>query len=157
MSQDPRSDEALMAKVGEGDEAALRALYARYAGLVFSVAAKVAPRATAEDVVQEVFLTLWRKHGTFDPARGTLRAWLARIAKNRALNERRREATARETDGSPDDVADDAPQPDEAQWLAHREHVLRDAAAALPEPQRRAVSLAFFDELAHAEVASVLG
>ncbi len=157
MASDTLSDEALLGRMGEGDEEALRVLYARYAGLVFSVAARVAPEA-AEDVVQEVFLTLWRKHETFDAQRGPFRSWLARIAKNRALNERRRRAArGHESEEALVDVADAAPTPDEASWIAHRRDVLRRAVEALPAAQRRAVSLAFFDELAHAEVASVLG
>jgi RNA polymerase sigma-70 factor (ECF subfamily) len=158
MPSDPPSDEALLARVGEGDEEALRALYARHAGLVFSIAARVAPAETAEDVVQEVFLTLWRKHETFDAGKGTFKAWLARIAKNRALNERRRRGTrGHDGDAALEGVADDALPADEAQWIAHRREVLRAAVDALPAPQRRAVSLAFFDELAHAEVATALG
>jgi RNA polymerase sigma-70 factor (ECF subfamily) len=162
MPVDPPSDEALVARVGAGDEAALRALYARHAGLVFSIAARVAPAEAAEDVVQEVFLALWRKSETFDPQKGTFKSWLGRIAKNRALNERRRRAAsagaaAPDPEAALAEVADDAPPPDEARWIAHRQKVLHDAVDALPEAQRRAVSLAFFDELPQSEVASVLG
>jgi len=84
------TDEALVARLGLGDEDALRALHHRYAALVFTVAARFVDAATAEEVAQDVFVTLWKKHETFDPARGAFKSWLVQIARRRALNELRR-------------------------------------------------------------------
>jgi RNA polymerase sigma-70 factor (ECF subfamily) len=113
--------------------------------------------ATAEEVVQDVFVTLWKKHETFDPARGSFKSWIAQIARRHALNEVRREhARGRHTDEEIAQVPDDAIEPDEAQWLAHRRSVIRAAVDALPPAQRQALSLAFFDELTHKQIASAL-
>jgi RNA polymerase sigma factor (sigma-70 family) len=153
----PDSDEGLVARLGRRDEDALRALHHRYAALAFTVAVRFVDAATAEEVVQDVFVTLWRKHGTFDPARGPFKSWIAQIAKNRALNElRRRQGRGPHTDEPLDELPDDSLEPDEAQWQAHRRMAIRAAVDALPAAQRQALSLAFFDELTHEQIASFL-
>jgi RNA polymerase sigma-70 factor (ECF subfamily) len=151
------TDETLVAMLGHGQEDALRALHHRYAALVFTQAARIVDAATAEEVVQDVFVTLWKKHETFDPARGSLRSWIVQIARRRALNElRRKQGRGRHSDEPLAQLSDDALEPDEAQWLAHRRAVIRAAVDALPSAERQALSLAFFDELTHEQIASVL-
>jgi RNA polymerase sigma-70 factor (ECF subfamily) len=153
----PETDVALVARLGRGDEDALRALHRRYAALVFTVASRFVDAATAEEVAQDVFVTLWKKHETFDPARGSLKSWLVQIARRRALNElRRKEGRDQHSDELLAQLSDDALEPDEAQWLAHRREVVRAAVDALPAAQRQALSLAFFDELTHDQIASAL-
>ena len=153
----PDADEALVARLRAGDEEALRALHRRHAALVFTVAARFVDSSTAEEIVQDVFVTLWKKHETFDPERGSLRAWIVQIARRRALNElRRTQGRAEQGDEALAALPDDALEPDEAQWLAHRRAVLRAAVDALPEDQRRALSLAYFDELTHEQIALAL-
>lgn len=151
-------DEELVARLGSGDENALRVLYRRYASLVFTVAARVVDSSAGEEVVQDVFMTLWRKHEQFDPARGTLKSWLCQVARHAALNVLRRQGrTARETsDDEASEIADESLQPDEALWLAHRQSVLRAAVSSLPEREREALSLAYFEELTHEQIAAAL-
>ncbi len=151
------TDEALVARLADRDEDALRELHRRYAGLVFGVAARVVGDASAEEVVQDVFVTLWEKHASFDPARGAFKPWLVSIARRRASNKRRDARSPRGDDGALEDLASDAEPPDEAHWRAHRRAVVRAAVEALPEEQRRALSLAFFDELTHEQIAKLLG
>ena len=74
----PEPDQSLVARLDRGDQDALRALHRRYAPLVFTVAARFVDAPTAEEVVQDVFFTLWKKHATFDPARGTIKSWMCR-------------------------------------------------------------------------------
>src|SRR5262245_64009656 len=88
-SQDP-SDAELMRRVAGGSEGALDALHARFARPIFALASQALDRAAAEDIVQDVFLVVWRKAGLFDEERGSVRAWLLQIAHNRVLNELRR-------------------------------------------------------------------
>lgn len=150
-------DEELVARLGSGDENALRALHQRYAALVFTVAARIVDTTTAEDVVQDVFVTLWRKHRTFDPSRGSFKSWIVQVARHRALNElRSRKSRGRHDEEPLERLADDSLEPDEMQWLEHRRAAVRKAVDALPAPQRQALSLAFFDELTHEQIASVL-
>jgi len=84
------SDEELMSQLAAGRQDALGPLHGRYASLVYNVAAQTIGGATAEEIVQDVFVAVWRKAGTFDPSRGTFRAWVLRIAHLRVLNELRR-------------------------------------------------------------------
>jgi RNA polymerase sigma-70 factor (ECF subfamily) len=69
-----RDDEELTSELATGRQEALGPIHSRYASLVFGLAARSLDRATAEAITQEVFLTVWQKAATFDPARGTLRA-----------------------------------------------------------------------------------
>lgn len=152
-------DEELMRRLAAGRPEALQPLHARYAPIVFGIAVRPLGRAAAEEVVQEVFLAVWRKAASFDPARGSLRGWLLRIARNHVLNEIRSRSRRPHTEGSADsdDLAvDPAPGPSEALWQSHRRVVLLEAIEALPARQAQALRLAYFEELTHEQVASLL-
>ncbi len=164
-SLDGAANRELVARLGAGDEGALRTLHRRYAPLVFTVAARIVDDAAAEEVVQDVFMTLWQKHDAFDPSRGPLKPWLCQVARRQALNAaraRKRDAKAGaaknqgEGDGREEEIPDDALEPDEALWRAHRRSALRAAVDALPQAERRALSLAYFDELTQEQVAATL-
>ena len=88
-SQDPRDDE-VMRRVAAGSADALGVLHRRFARLIFAIAVRSLDRAAAEDLVQDVFLAVWRNADRFDPERGTVRAWILQIAHFRLLNELRR-------------------------------------------------------------------
>src|SRR5881628_4041750 len=85
----PRDDE-LMRQVAEGSAEALALLHRRFARLIFGLAVQSLDRAAAEDLVQDVFLAVWRNARRFDPERGTVRAWVLQITHFRLLNELRR-------------------------------------------------------------------
>jgi RNA polymerase sigma factor (sigma-70 family) len=152
----------LMRQVAEGSAEALGQLHRRFARTIFALAAHSLDRAAAEDVVQEVFLAVWRNARRFEPGRGTVRAWLLRIAHFRLLNELRRRSRQPDAVPDPDGLvlaglpAND-PGPAEAAWEQHRRAILQSALAGLPAPQREALSLAFLDDLTHEQVAAELG
>lgn len=156
------TDEALVAAVAADPEAgeAVAGLYARHAPVVFGMAARALDAAAAEDVVQEVFLTVWRQAHTFDPRRGSVRAWIVRIAQSRVANELRRRRRRPLASSGADDVVeglpDGRPGPPDARWQAFRRDALHAALDALPAAQRRALGLAFFEDMSHAQIASVL-
>src|SRR3954454_9775852 len=82
---------ALIGRIRAGDETAMADLYDRYSGIVYGVALRVLGNTTAaEDVLQEVFLQLWRNPQSFDAERGRLAPWLAVIARNRAIDQLRK-------------------------------------------------------------------
>jgi RNA polymerase sigma factor (sigma-70 family) len=129
--------------------------------VVFGLAAHSLERATAEEIVQDVFLTVWRNAQQYDPARGSLRPWLLQIAHFRVLNELRRRSRrpqlAPDRDGDRlDALADPDPGPSAAAWSEYRRSAVRSAIELLPPAQRQALGLAFFDELTHEQVAEVL-
>jgi RNA polymerase sigma-70 factor (ECF subfamily) len=157
----PASDEALMRDLADGRQEALGPLYARYAPLVFNLAALSLDRAAAEDVVQDVFLAVWRKADTFDPQRGAFRPWVLQVAHLRIVNELRRRGRRPQLVADPDGerltgLLDPDPEPAEAVWREYRRAAVQAAVEALPPTQQQALGLAFFEELTHEQVAALL-
>jgi len=155
------TDEELMRALAGGSEDALRPLYARYAPVVFGLAAHTLDRATAEEIVQDVFLSLWKNASQYDAMRGPLRPWLLQIAHFRILNELRGRSRRPKLTPDPDGeqlaaLADPDPGPSAAVWSEYRRTAVRRALEVLPPAHRQALGLAFFDELTHEQVAHVL-
>jgi len=153
-------DAVLVQRVRQGEEEALQQLHRRYAPLVFHLACRTLDRAAAEEIVQDTFLAVWRRAADFDPARGSFRTWLVSIGHHRMLDELR--SRSRRPQASGDLLLDHAalsaedPLPDETLWLEYQRDAVSEALAALPEPQRAALRLAFFADLTHEEVAKAL-
>jgi RNA polymerase sigma-70 factor, ECF subfamily len=156
-----QSDEELMRQITAGQQAALAPLHARYASLIYGVAARSLDRTAAEEISQEVFLAVWRHAAAFDPTRGTFRAWVLQITRRSVLNELRRRsrrprATMQSDSSDGDLLPDPGPDPAESVWREHRRDVVRKAVQALPTPQREALSLAFLEDLTNEQVAAFL-
>jgi len=154
-------DEELMSQLAAGQQEAIGPLHARYASLIYGIAARSLDRAAAEEISQEVFLAVWRHAASFDPTRGTFRAWVLQITRSSVLNELRRRGrrprAAAQSDGSSGDhLPDPGPDPAESVWREHRRAVVREAVQALPAPQREALSLAFLEDLTNEQVADFL-
>jgi len=149
------ADGSLISAVRSGDAGAMAALYDRYSSIVYSVALRVlGESSSAEDVLQEVFMQLWRNPGRFDASRGSLGPWLAVIARNRAIDALRK----RHPESDVDDVVVSV-EPDlagEAERSRAMEKV-RGALAAMPAAQRSALEMAFFEGLTHTEIAEKTG
>ena len=161
MSLQPVPDPVLIERIMAEDESALSALYDRYSGMLFSMLVRILrdPHA-AEEILQDIFLQLWRGPARFDGSRGSLPAWLMVIARNRAISRLRR----REFSDPPDDL-DSFPAravpssvniEDEAQRTELFEK-LNAAMANLPQEQREAVMLAYFEGMTQTEIAARTG
>jgi RNA polymerase sigma-70 factor (ECF subfamily) len=140
---------------------ALKPLFARHAPLVFHMALQSLDPGTAEEIVQDVFLSVWRKSQTFDAKRGAFRPWRLQIAHYRILNELRTRSRRPklDPDGGGDvleQIRDIRDEPAEAAWQTFRKDAVRKAVDRLPPAQRQALSLAFFDDLSHDQVAQAL-
>jgi RNA polymerase sigma-70 factor (ECF subfamily) len=151
------SDEALIRSILSGDEAALGILYDRYGGLVYSVAKHILnDSGAAEEVLQDIFHQLWRTASSFDSARGSLSGWLLVMARNRSIDRVRRR-----TPSVAEEVAVDlhGPRLDIESETAQNEMAARVRAAirALPEAQRLAMELAYFEGLTQSEIAKRTG
>ena len=155
----------LMARTGLGDRAAFATLYQRTSAHLLGVVMRInRDRAQAEDILQEVFVSVWRAARGFDAAQSQPLTWLTSIARNRAIDSLRRSQTQPQLKSLPpsddedsdvyDTVADDAPGPLELLSRATDARALSACMDALSAQQRQSVALAFFDGLSHAEVAS---
>ena len=154
-------DEELMCRLADGHREALGPLYRRYAPLLFTLAAEKLDRAAAEEVIQDVFVAVWRHAERFDPTQGKFRPWVLQIGRRCVSNELRRRRSRPQSGGGVDDaVIDRLRDPDlgPAEQVAREERrtAVRAALAALPPAQRQALALAFFEDLTHQEVAAAL-
>jgi RNA polymerase sigma factor (sigma-70 family) len=160
----------LLARTALGDRAAFAQLYERTSGHLFAVLLRVQrDRALAEDLLQEVYVSVWRAAGGFDAARAQPLTWLTSIARNRAIDSLRRQQTQPQLlstirdldddDDSPDAVeraADPAADPLELLARASDARQLTYCMDGLSATQRQSLALAFYDGLSHAEVAEHL-
>ena len=155
------SDEQCMEKLVANQPEALKPLFARYAPLVFHLAQQSLDPGIAEEIVQDVFLSVWRKSQTYNPKLGAFRPWLMQIAHYRILNELRARSRRPRIDPDADgevleQIRDSRDEPAQAAWKSFRKEAVRAAVNKLPRAQRQALSLAFFDELSHDQVALAL-
>lgn len=151
------SDAELVHRLQAGDEHALVELYRRFGGLVYSVAYRVVrDHALAEEVMQDAFLNCWNKADSYRPAAGQVAPWLARIARNRAIDIiRGRQHQARLREQAPLVPLKTMSSNDHSDAIAIGQ-ALSEAVSELPEAQRTVVELAYFGGLTQAEIAARL-
>lgn len=161
------ADRKLLARMAGGDEAALSQLYDRFAATLFSVAFRVSgERADAEEIVLDSFSQAWREAAKFRQERGSVIAWLTMICRSRALDlvraRRRRERLADQA-GAGSSEAREAPamgqsiSADQDVERSERCRMVAHALEDLPDSQRRALELAYFEGLSQSEIAERLG
>ena len=160
----------LLARAGVGDRAAFATLYEQTSSHLFAVVLRInRDRAQAEDILQEVYVKVWRAAQTFDAAQSQPLTWLTSIARNRAIDSLRREqtqprlqtpgaagGTGTEEDDVYETVADAAPGPLDLLSRATDARALGECMEKLSALQRQSVALAFYQGLSHAEVADQL-
>jgi RNA polymerase sigma-70 factor (ECF subfamily) len=153
------ADEVLLARISRGDAAALRVLYDRCSARALSLALRVlGTRSEAEEVVQETFVQVWRQAASYDASRGGAMAWIATIARSRALDRlRTRLAGDRAVARSEEPDAPAAPSPVELAAQRELRSQVMAALATLPQEQRSAIELAYYEGLSHSEIAERLG
>ena len=160
MTDDRELDARLADRIRGGDQAALGELYDRYASVALATALRVvADREEAEDLVHDAFVAVWRKIDRFDPERGSLRAWLMTVVRNRAIDRVRARRPRMDLDDADERaLLRTGPNPTwEAALGATSASDLRAAMASLPDDQRRAVELAYFEGHTYREVAQLTG
>jgi RNA polymerase sigma-70 factor (ECF subfamily) len=148
-------DASLLRQVQRGDEAAMASLFDRYSKVVYSVALRVLrDPAAAEDVLQEIFMQIWRTPDGFIATRGSLGGWLAVVSRNRSIDTLRRRRPAEQVDelglASSYNLAEEA----ERNSLIEK---ARGVIHLLPAEQRKTLEMAFFDGLTHSEIAEMTG
>jgi RNA polymerase sigma-70 factor (ECF subfamily) len=159
VSQKTPSDTELLHAVARGDESALAAIYDRYNSILLGLLLRILhSRVEAEDVLQEVFLQIWQRAANFDEARGRAFTWMVTLARSRAIDRLRALQSRQRAD---DTALRDAPEAvgDAGDDVYHGEQreIVRAALAEIPEEQRRALLLAYFEGLTQSEIAERLG
>jgi RNA polymerase sigma-70 factor (ECF subfamily) len=156
--QAPIPDAELLRQIVGGDEEALASLYDRYKSILFSLVLRILhSQAEAEDILQEVFIQVWKKAADFDEERGRAFTWLVTLARSRAIDRLRqlssRERTAMEASrATVEEWADAAEDAIKSEQSA----AIRRALTELPEEQRRTLLLAYFEGLTQTEIAARL-
>ena len=153
------ADVELLKAVARGDEQALAQLYDSYRLILFGLLVRILnSREEAEDVLQEVFLQVWRRARDFDETRGKPFTWLVTLARSRAIDrlrslgarDRVAQASVREAAEEVSDAARDT-------FRSEQRALVTSALSQLPEEQKRSLVLAYFDGLTQSEIATKLG
>ncbi len=160
MNEDRGRDALLAQRIRDGETEALGELYDRYAHTAIATAVRVVGgREEAEDVVHDAFVAVWKKIDRFDAERGSLRAWLMTVVRNRAIDRvRARRTTVDVDDADERSLLRTGPNPTWEAALTRASAIdVRAAMAALPDEQRRALELAYFEGYTYREVADLTG
>jgi RNA polymerase sigma-70 factor, ECF subfamily len=149
-----------MQLVQDGDPRAFEVIFDRHGGAAFSLAYRVAGNAaSAEDVVQEAFLSIWRSRLRYDSTRGSVRTWMLGIVHNRAIDGLRRNLVHDRRRASLEGIEErrEAPERTDVE-VARREEArtVRAALDTLPDEQRRTIELAYFGGFTHTQIAEML-
>lgn len=151
------ADAALAAKLMAREESALSEVIDLYGGMVNGMARRIVADATlAEEVAQDVFVALWRRPGAFDPERGSLKTFLATLARNKSVDLVRREQTARRTKESLIQEFPSTVTSHEFTGALDSRAEIQGALAAISGEQREAIALAYFGGRTYREVAEEL-
>jgi RNA polymerase sigma-70 factor (ECF subfamily) len=158
------SDAELVEKIASGATEALDVLYERYSRVVLSFAFRIlGDRASAEELLQEVFLRTWRQAGNFSQSKGTFVTWLLSITHNMAIDEIRKRNRRPKRSNSDDpllmlaNMRDTDTPVDERAVLSSLRGDIGKALEELPVPQRTAIEMAYFEGLTQREIAEQVG
>jgi RNA polymerase sigma-70 factor, ECF subfamily len=164
-ADDVSPDAALVQRLLRRDVNAFEQIYKRHARIVYSLVLRILRQvATAEEVVQEIFLQVWRNSAQYDARRGPFTPWLLTLARNRALDhlrlkgERQRRVEDQSDPLVSGSIAKSVSPPrfEEALDEKRRGERVRALIGALPAQQRKALELAYFEGLSHSEIAAAL-
>jgi len=154
------ADEDLMQLVRRGEARAFEVVYDRHGGAAFALAYRMTgTRPTAEEVVQDAFLALWRANARYDRTRGSVRTWILGIVHNRAIDALRRGSVHSRRRASDEGIEERFEAGERTDVEAARREEAAEvsrALATLPEDQSRAIELAYFGGFSHAEIATML-
>ena len=155
-------DDSLMRLINRRQETALSELYDRYSRLVYSIALNaLGDPGEAEEIVQDVFFRVWERAETYQSEQGKVVAWLARIARNRSIDQIRRQKVRIDASSVAwEDLIVEPADEQDTEWeveLRQQQQRLRLAVAQLPPEQKEVLSLAYFQGLSHQEIADRLG
>jgi RNA polymerase sigma-70 factor (ECF subfamily) len=154
------ADEELMQLVHDGDVRAFEVVFDRHASAAFSLAYRMCGRrATAEDIVQDAFLSLWRSGSGYDPRRGSVRSWVLSVVHNRAVDAMRRLGAKAGLDVPDEGIVERLHAAETTDAEVERRDDARQVRTALdelPPDQRQVIELAYFGGFTHNQIAEML-
>lgn len=158
------ADAQLLARIAQGDQAALGELYDRFSRPLYGAALRILNDSReAEDILHDVFVSLWDKAADFESSRGTAFSWVVTLTRNRAIDRVRSRKRRAEllSQSAPGDLGynenhDTGSDSSDDLWLKEKAAAVREAVSALPKEQRSALELAFFGGLTQQEIAARL-
>ena len=151
------SDEVLIARIAGGDRLAMQVLFARHHVRVYRFMLRlVRNEATAEDLISEVFLDIWRQAGKFE-GRSAVSTWMLSIARFKALSALRKRPEQELDDETAERIEDQADDPETALAKKDKGAVLRQCLSALSAEHREIVDLVYYHEKSVEEVAGIVG
>jgi RNA polymerase sigma-70 factor (ECF subfamily) len=158
-AQAQASDVELLHAVARRDELALELIYDRYRLILFGLMVRILnSREEAEDVLQEVFLQVWRRAGDFDESRGRAFTWLVTLARSRAIDRLRLlAARGRLAISAAQDATEQTSEAVTETFHSEQREIVARALAELPAEQRQSLMLAYFEGLTQSEIAAKLG
>jgi len=158
-AQAQASDVELLHAVARRDELALELIYDRYRLILFGLMVRILnSREEAEDVLQEVFLQVWRRAGDFDESRGRAFTWLVTLARSRAIDRLRLlAARGRLAVSAAQDAREQTSEAISETFHSEQREIVARALAELPAEQRQSLMLAYFEGLTQSEIAAKLG
>jgi RNA polymerase sigma factor (sigma-70 family) len=161
--EDPAADAELLRRIRAGDRTAVADLYERFRRPAFALARRIlADESLAEDVLQEAFLSVWRDPAAYDRARGSFSSWLLAVVHHKAVDAVRREESQRRRQTlAEEELALDEPvatrDVEEEAWTRLVAEQVRTALGSLSQPQREALTLAYYGGYTQREVAALTG
>jgi RNA polymerase sigma-70 factor, ECF subfamily len=152
------TDEQLIAAICEGEESAIEVLYERYHRYMYALAYRILhDHVASEDIVQDAFLSIWRKASSYHAHNGSVQSWIQAIVRNKAIDKIRASAhrdyqwTPLQADNEQDPPNE---QPDvwEQAWQSEQHRIIREVMEQIPGEQRMVIELAYFGGLTHTEI-----
>ena len=152
------TDEELISAICKGEETAIEVLYERYHRYAYSLAYRILrDQVASEDIVQDAFLSIWRKASSYQAQNGSVQSWIQAIVRHRAIDKIRASAhrdyqwTPLQSDNEQDPPSE---QPDvwEQAWQSEQHRIIREVMVQIPSEQRMVIELAYFGGLTHAEI-----
>jgi RNA polymerase sigma-70 factor, ECF subfamily len=153
------TDEQLISAICKGEESAIEVLYERYHRYAYALAYRILrDPVTAEDIVQDAFLSIWRKASSYRSQTGRVQSWIQAIVRNRSIDKIRASAH-RDYQWTPlqveneQDPASEQPDVWEQAWQSEQHRIIYQVMEQIPDDQRNVIELAYFWGLTHAEIA----
>ena len=152
------TDEQLISAICKGEESAIEVLYERYHRYAYALAYRILrDQVTSEDIVQDAFLSVWRKASSYQAQNGSVQNWIQAIVRNRAIDKIRSSAH-REYQWTPLQVENEQDPPSEEPtvweqaWQSEQHRIIHEVMEYIPDEQRMVIELAYFQGLTHAEI-----